>query len=94
MLRALSSAFDYVILDLPPIGPAVDAKAIAQYVDSFLLVVEWGRTPKAAVASELRRQAEIRRRLMGVVLNKVELDKLSLYNDTMGSYGYAYAYGE
>ena len=35
-----------IVVDLPPLGPVVDAKAFAQMVDGFLLVTEWGR-PRA-----------------------------------------------
>ena len=43
-------AFDYVIIDVPPLGPVVDVRAAASLFDAFLFVVEWGRTPRAIVA--------------------------------------------
>jgi len=43
MLRAAKSKYDYVLVDLPPILPVVDVKAVAHLFDAFVLVVEWGQ---------------------------------------------------
>src|SRR6266403_2124889 len=44
MLRAAKGDYDYVLVDLPPILPVVDVKAVAHLFDAFVLVVEWGST--------------------------------------------------
>ena len=33
--------FEHIIVDLPPLGPVVDAKAFAPLADGFILVTEW-----------------------------------------------------
>ena len=43
-LKAAASDYDYVLVDLPPILPVVDVKAVAHLFDGFVLVVEWGST--------------------------------------------------
>ena len=40
----LRESFDYVIIDLPPLAPVVDVRAINHVVDCMILVVEWGHT--------------------------------------------------
>ncbi|MDX8526589.1 polysaccharide biosynthesis tyrosine autokinase [Mesorhizobium sp. MSK_1335] len=77
--------FEYIIVDLPPLGPVVDAKAFAPLVDGFVLVTEWGRTPRAMVRSMLESEPYIANKITGAVLNKVDLKKLAKYGSLGGS---------
>ncbi|UVC15797.1 polysaccharide biosynthesis tyrosine autokinase [Mesorhizobium onobrychidis] len=77
--------FEYIIVDLPPLGPVVDAKAFAPLADGFVLVTEWGRTPRAMVQSILSSESYIANKIVGVVLNKVDLKKLAKYGSIGGS---------
>ena len=77
--------FEYIIVDLPPLGPVVDAKAFAPLVDSFVLVAEWGRTPRNMVRSMLESEPYIANKVIGAVLNKVDLKKLAKYGSLGGS---------
>ncbi|WFR97748.1 polysaccharide biosynthesis tyrosine autokinase [Rhizobium tumorigenes] len=79
LLDSVRTSFDYVILDLPPLAPVVDARAIAAQVDSFLFVVEWGKTTRKVVRSTLRANIEIIEKCAGIILNKVDNDKMKLY---------------
>src|SRR6476659_3254188 len=38
IIEAAREKFDYIVVDLPPLAPVVDAKAFAQLADGFLLV--------------------------------------------------------
>ena len=40
----LRESYDYVIVDLSPIVPVVDVRATTHLVDSYVFVVEWGKT--------------------------------------------------
>ena len=53
LLEAARKAYDYVIIDLPPLAPVVDAKAVAGAMDGFVFVVEWGKTSIATVTDAL-----------------------------------------
>ncbi|ESY18862.1 polysaccharide biosynthesis tyrosine autokinase [Mesorhizobium sp. LNJC394B00] len=77
--------FEYIIVDLPPLGPVVDAKAFAPLVDGFVLVAEWGRTPRAMVRSLLEQEPYVASKVVGAVLNKVDLKKLPKYGSLGGS---------
>lgn len=77
------ATFDYIIVDLPPLGPVVDAKAFAPLADGFVLVAEWGATPRPLVRSGLGAEPQIASKVLGLVLNKVDLKKLPRY----GAYG-------
>ncbi|MBB3951187.1 polysaccharide biosynthesis tyrosine autokinase [Aureimonas jatrophae] len=84
LLNDFRSHYDYVILDLPPLGPVVDAKAIASRVDAFLFVVHWGRTSRQLARSVLASNPAIRNKCIGVILNRSDEKKLKLYR-TYGS---------
>ncbi|MBZ8133271.1 GNVR domain-containing protein [Afifella sp. IM 167] len=91
ILEEARSLFDYVVLDLPPLGPVVDARAATPQIDAFIFVVEWGRTPRQLVRSVLNSNPFIREKCRGVILNKVDIGKRKLYE----SYGSAdYYHGE
>lgn len=65
-----AAAFDWVIIDTPPVGLLPDANLLAAMVDAALLVVRAGRTPFAVVQKAV--EAVGRDRVLGVVLNAVE----------------------
>jgi succinoglycan biosynthesis transport protein ExoP len=79
LLKSFSKTFDYIIVDLPPVGPVIDAKAMSGLIDSFLLVVEWGQTSRRLVRTALQSHPTIRDKCAGVILNKVDLRKVKLY---------------
>lgn len=87
LLRTAQENFNYVIIDLPPAGVVVDARAIAPALEGFILVTEWGRTIRTAVRSMLSSEEGIREKCLGVILNKVDTDKLRRY-ESYGSMEY------
>lgn len=89
ILVEAGNQFDYVVLDLPPLSPVVDVRALASRVDGFILVVEWGKVSRQVVKDLLESDRNIYDRLIGVVYNKVDTKKLKLYED-YGSGEYYY----
>jgi polysaccharide biosynthesis transport protein len=87
VLKQAEQDFDWIILDLPPLGPVLDARAIASQVDGFVLVVEWGRTARRLVRTALQADRQIRDKCLGVVLNKVDMKELKMY-EAYGSKAY------
>ncbi len=90
LLDIARAHFDYVIIDLPPLGPVVDAKAISPLLDSLLFVIEWGRTSRKVVRTTLLTEPELTDKCAGVILNKVDTEKMKLYR-TYGSSEYYYS---
>ncbi len=70
ILDEAGEAFDWVIIDTPPVGVLSDAKLLAAMVDAAILVVAAGRTPFAALQRATMRIG--RDRMLGVVLNRVD----------------------
>lgn len=73
LITQLRQRYDYVIMDLPPIAPVLDVRAIVPAIDSLVFVVEWGRTRIQTVRHHLMAAPELHDRLLGVVLNKANL---------------------
>jgi succinoglycan biosynthesis transport protein ExoP len=87
VLRQARQEFDWIVLDLPPLGPVVDARAMVGQMDALVLVLEWGRTTRRLVRATLEADRQIRDKCAGVVFNKVDLRKLKLY-EAHGSKAY------
>lgn len=81
LLDEARQAFDYVIVDLAPVGPVVDAKAFEPLADGYLFVVEWGKTPSNLVRDLLAAEHRIEAKTLGVVLNKTDMAALARYSD-------------
>jgi succinoglycan biosynthesis transport protein ExoP len=82
----LKKDYDYVIIDLSPLAPVVDVRATAATVESYLYVVEWGKTRIKLVQRQLESAPELAERLLGVVLNKANVKALERYEGRDGSY--------
>jgi succinoglycan biosynthesis transport protein ExoP len=90
VLAEAGEAFDYIIIDVPPLGPVVDVRAAASLFDAFLLVVEWGRTSRIMVQNILTSDNALFEKTVGVLFNKVNLEKIKLY-EGYGSKDYYYS---
>jgi succinoglycan biosynthesis transport protein ExoP len=98
LIESLRGAYDYVVVDLPPLAPVVDVRATTQIIDSYVFVVEWARTRIDVVERALGSAQGVYDRLLGIVLNKADLDVLhryenygrysSYYNKYYARYGY------
>lgn len=75
----LRNKYDYVVVDLPPLAPIVDVRATTHLVDSFLFVIEWGRTRIDVVEHSLGHAEGVYDNLLGVVLNKVDMNRFGRY---------------
>src|SRR5262249_14486951 len=86
LFEKLRLGYDYVIVDLPPLAPLVDVLATPRLVDSYFLVVEWGRTYTTVVQHALSRAPRVYEKILGAVLNKVDMKTLSLYDGNRARY--------
>lgn len=72
-------SYDFIVVDLPPLGPVIDAKAFAPLADGFVMIAEWGKTPRALVRATLQGEPQIAAKLLGLILNKTDLKMLARY---------------
>jgi succinoglycan biosynthesis transport protein ExoP len=87
--RTLQIKYDCVIVDLAPLVAGADVQAALRHLDSYVLVVEWGKTKIDEVEYALRQAPGVRENMAGVILNKVDMAAMSLYD----RYGAHYYYG-
>jgi len=71
LMAEAAQRFDWVLLDTPPVGLLSDANLLGSLVDGVILVVGAGSTPYPAVARAVAQFG--RERILGVVLNRVDL---------------------
>ncbi|WP_320197558.1 polysaccharide biosynthesis tyrosine autokinase [Agrobacterium sp. rho-13.3] len=81
-------ACDYIIVDLAPVVPVIDAKAFASQVDGFVFVTEWGKTPIQMVQNLMSHEPQIANKTLGIVLNKTDMTELQRYAGPGGSEHY------
>jgi protein-tyrosine kinase len=83
-LQDMRGKFDVVILDTPPILPVADTMSLRDQVDAFILIFRIGFTPYVMLQQALE---EIdKTKILGVVLNGVELQKYKYYQRYYGEY--------
>jgi polysaccharide biosynthesis transport protein len=90
LFDTLQIKYDYVIVDLAPLVASMDVRATSGFIDSYLLVIEWGSTTIEAVQYALRHAPAVHTNIVGVVLNKVDMAAMGRYD----SYGANYYYGQ
>lgn len=72
VLRDLKSRFDVIVLDAPPLLPVIDARVLADQVDQIVFAMTWRKTSKALARKAVKLLGANRRKLVGIVLNKVD----------------------
>jgi succinoglycan biosynthesis transport protein ExoP len=80
LIEQLREEYDYVVVDFPQLAPIVDVHGAAHLVDSFIFVIEWGRTKIDIVEHVLRHAPGVYENLVGVVLNKVDMNLFRRYS--------------
>ncbi len=79
LIRAARSTYDYIIIDTPPVGSVIDSAIVARQCDGVALVVASGEI-SYKFAQKVKSQLEMAgSRLLGVILNKVDLSQGSHY---------------
>jgi polysaccharide biosynthesis transport protein len=86
LFERLREAYDYVIVDLSPLAPVVDVRVMTPLIDSFVYVVDWSRTKIDVVQHALSTTRGVYDNLLGVVLNKVDMNTFGRYESYYGSY--------
>jgi succinoglycan biosynthesis transport protein ExoP len=92
-LASSDLSFEYIVIDLPPVGPMVTAHALESEIDAFIFVIEWGKTCRGAVSAALAKQPAIRDKTVGIILNKVDMKNLEKYEHFRSDGYYRRQYG-
>jgi succinoglycan biosynthesis transport protein ExoP len=86
VFEKLRETYDYVIVDLAPLAPVVDVRAMTHLMDSFVFVIEWGRTKIDVAEHALSGARGVYENLLGIVLNKTDMNTFSRYEAGRSNY--------
>jgi polysaccharide biosynthesis transport protein len=86
LLDECRTQYAFIVIDLPPFVPVVDVKAAAHLIDGFVLVIEWGVTPRDVIGDGLAAMPPIWEKVFGSVLNKTALNQLKRYGEHVSYY--------
>ena len=86
LFQQLRGSYDRIILDLSPLAPVIDVRATGGLADSYILVIEWAKSKIDIVDRVLNEAPIVRERMLGAVLNKVNMTVMSRYDTYSGSY--------
>ncbi len=89
ILERLAAAADLVIVDSPPLQAVTDAAILASVTDGTLLVIDAGRTRRAAAEHGREALAKSGARVLGAALNRISQRGHGdyVYYDYYGAYG-------
>lgn len=91
LLDAAGNAFDYVVVDLPPVNAVVDAVNVSKYVDGMIVVLREGHCPRYALDECMQQLRFAGTNVLGFVLNGC-IEGAGKHYQYGGRYGYGYRY--
>lgn len=89
LLEHATADFDLLLCDTPPVVAVADAVALASHCDGVILVVRTGGVPHEVVKRARLQIEAVKGRILGVLLNSVNLRRDGYYYDY---YRYYHAY--
>ena len=92
LLLALAKAYDYVIIDLPPVGAVVDAVSVSENIDGMIVVVRENACPRGLLADCMQQLDYAGVRILGFVMNGALEGSGKKYQYGKYSYGSNYGY--
>ena len=84
LITELSSTFDHIVIDSPPIASFTDGVLLSAISDGVLLVISANESSRKVVLRAQQALQEVGAKVLGVVLNRVDLRSPDYY------YGYRY----
>ena len=88
VVQQLSTHYDYIVIDSPPVLAASDPVILSQYADKVLMVTRYDKSIEGQLGYAIKQMNKANIQVDGVVLNDVQQNRMSKY-----SYHYSYAYG-
>lgn len=93
LIEEARKEYDIIIIDTPPVGSVIDAAVISKKCDGMVVVMESGAI-SYRFAKKIKEQLEVAEaKVLGVVLNKVDMSGKGYYGKYYGRY-YGKYYGK
>lgn len=88
LLQKLATVYDYVVLDLPPVGAVVDAVSVSRELDGMLVVIRENTCPRGLLSECISQMNYANINILGFVINgalegsgkKYQYNKYGYYN--------------
>ena len=87
MIESVKETYDYIIIDTPPMANIIDGAIIASQCDGAVIVIESGAISYRLVQKVRSQLEKSGCRILGVVLNKVSMERNGYYSRYYGRYG-------
>lgn len=100
LVQKMRENYDYVLIDCPPLGNVIDAAVVSSVTDGAILILESGSINRKFAAEVKNQLLRSGCKVLGVVLNKVDVRGKGYYGYGYYSkkykkyYGYGSHYGE
>ncbi len=75
-LESCKNTFDYIIIDLPPLSATSDASGLSSLIDSFLLVLEWGKSKPNSLNFHIKHSDIPKEKIVGAVIGQTDMEKM------------------
>ncbi len=69
LLDSLREAYDYIIVDLPPVNIVSDPLSVARYLDGFIIVARGEYSTRQGVADVVKKLEVVKANILGFVVN-------------------------
>ena len=102
LIETLSSRYDYIIIDTPPVNVVSDAIVLRDVIGGVLFVLRYGSTTYDDVDEAMKKVELAEAKTIGFIMNDVKFehrggyyarDKYSYYKYGYSKKGYGYGYG-
>ena len=91
VLETLAQQYDRIVIDSPPVTAVTDSIILGKLADGVIMVIQGFETPQKVVQTGLSQIQNVQAKVLGGVLNGVDMDKEGSY---YSYYSYYYYYTE
>jgi len=88
LLASLSKNYDRIVIDSSPVTAVTDAVVLSKVVDGVVLIVQANRTEREVVRRSVDQLVAVNAQMLGVILNRFDIDFNKYYNKYSYFYGY------
>jgi capsular exopolysaccharide synthesis family protein len=92
LLEALGRDYDWIIIDAPPVMAVTDAAVVANGASGVVFVIGAEMTPRKTAATAIEQLTAARAKIIGAVLNRVNVQRHSYYYAPYHRKDYTQAY--
>ncbi len=93
LLDGLKKTYDWIVVDTPPVGAVAEPLILAPMTDGAVVVTGAEMVPRKAVLHTLERIHDTGARILGLVLNRAQVDKHAYYYSHYYGHYYGRYYG-